>query len=134
MKTDLSNFKRGFRVAKGPEWAETEPEERQWLWQIPCKKATGGHIYTHSHTHLGYQSELNGGHGKLKTKLRKIKWVELVQEGDGEFAVIFPVEKLDEIADAVQARRRKVLSDKERARVAKLGRETLARNRAQESG
>jgi hypothetical protein len=121
MLTDLRRFSKKYRVKKGEEWYDCDEEDRAWLSVIACRKPPGGHIYTHSETTLGYMSEPNQNHGRLKTKLLTIDGVEIAQEGDFEFAVSFPLELLDTVAKVVKARKRMKLSEAEiQARTAKV--------------
>ena len=115
MKTDLSNFKKSYKTVKGPEWKASGKEDRHWLWQIPCTRTKGGHIFTYSDTHLAYMSELGRSHGKLRRDLLELGYTRIEQLGDEEFTVSFPVERLDEVASLVRARKRKKLTEEQKA-------------------
>jgi hypothetical protein len=87
--------------------------DRAWLWQVPAKY---GHVYIHGRERLGVYCRSV----RLLPRLLAVPGLALHQRGDREFSATFPPDALAEVADIIQARRRRQVSEGERARLAGL--------------
>jgi len=92
---------------------EAEQGGKLWYYQIPCRK---GHIYVHGEGTLG--AYVKGG--KMVSKIRAIPGTRIHQNGDGEATFVFQPDVLDQVAEAIGARRRPRLTDEQRAAKAEL--------------
>ncbi len=91
-------------------------EERLWCYRIPCKY---GFIGVHGPPKLMAFCKAT----RLFTALLALPGVESRQRGDKELNVTFPVESLDVVADCLHARRRRRVSDAEKARLVAMSAE-----------
>lgn len=89
-------------------------EERLWLEQIPCKY---GHIYIHGRDKLGAYCD----RPRIFERLMAIPGTARLQVVDRELSVSFHPAQLEEVAELLQARRRRQLTDEERERLAAIG-------------
>jgi hypothetical protein len=96
-------------------------EERLWLFQIPCKY---GHIYVHGENRLGAWT----GNRLMRGKLMALPGVKAFQVGDAECTVTFDPACLEQVAQLLQARKRRVLSEAERERLVAMSGTALARS------
>lgn len=83
-------------------------EERLWLYRIPCRY---GHIYVHGANTLGAYTDRR----MVRGRLRALPGVIVHQDGDEETTVLFHPDQLPQIAELLQARRRRHLSPEARA-------------------
>lgn len=89
------------------EIGDRSSEERLWCYQIPCKH---GHIAVHGKDTLsGYTSK-----SRMIPRLESIPGVIVKQRGDSEMTVVFPPNLIEQVADVLQARRRRQLSEEQR--------------------
>ncbi len=78
---------------------------------IPC---AAGHVFEHGPTLLAYTGDTRG----WRALLLAIPGVRSWQTGDQEFTVVFPPDALKAVAKVVRPRRKRVISDAVRARLA----------------
>jgi hypothetical protein len=90
---------------------ETFASDKAWLYQIPCRRH--GHIYVHGTNMLGAFAQ-----GRIAARLLSLPGVTRHQVGDGEASVTFPPRLLVQVADLLQAKRRRHLSPEHRAKLA----------------
>jgi hypothetical protein len=103
-----------YRIALDPSaGAEPSRAERPWYYRIPCKY---GFIGVHGPKALMAYCKAR----LVISRLIALPGVAVKQRGDHEVNVTFPPERLDAVADLLQARRRIILSDAERARRTEL--------------
>jgi hypothetical protein len=82
--------------------------DRAWLVQVPGRRA---HLFVHSRTELGaWTDRLPAGR-----RLAALPGARVHQRGDREVTVVLPPEQFAQAAGLIQARRRRVLSDEQRA-------------------
>jgi hypothetical protein len=94
--------------------ADPTRSERPWLYRIPCRY---GFIGVHgADTLLVYC-----GAARVIPRLLAIPGVIPRQIGDGEVNATFLPDRLDEVADVLQARRRRRLGDEHRQQLAAIG-------------
>jgi hypothetical protein len=117
-------FGERFRIAFDPAYdhrgvprAKLDP----WMMTIPCQG--GITIYPHGGELLAVEVDYHPGIAK---KLAAVEGVRLHQNGDGEKTFTFPVGLFDGIAGIVKPKRRRRLTDAQRA----ICRERLAKVRA----
>ena len=92
-----------------------------WLMIIPCRF---GHIFPHGDDILAASVD---GFPKIAGRLRRLAGVHIHQDGDfGELTVLFPVGTFDTVAEIMRPRRRRQLTDQQRAELAERGRRALA--------
>lgn len=101
------------------------PEDKEWLYIIPCKKGgKDAHIYTHGYKDspnaLGFYGRKRGS--SLKIGLLELPYMTLHVEGNDEYIVTFPLDRFDEVAKIVKPLRRRRLSDKAKDRLIHSGR------------
>jgi hypothetical protein len=85
------------------------------LLRIPCKF---GRVGAHSPDELSAYCD----RPRRFDRLLSVDGVGTSQRGDRELTIIFPPDQLGQIADILNAKRRPVLSDRERSRRAELAR------------
>lgn len=95
---------RGYRITLD-ESATIDPSrsERPWYYQIPCRR---GHIWVWGKNMLAAYCN----RPRLFTKLWAIPGVQRYQTGDDEINVKFPPELLDQIAEFLQAKKKRRLT------------------------
>jgi hypothetical protein len=99
---------KGYRLT----WDESRAgrEQDANLMQIPCKH---GHIYPHGPKTLGAAVD---GHPGIVRKLLALPGTRCHQLGDrGEANILFGVELLDTVAGVMRVRRRRRMTDAQRA-------------------
>jgi hypothetical protein len=88
-----------------------------WFMQIPCRYGT---IYPHGGVMLVVEID---HHNRVANRVASLPGAELIQDGDDEKAIRFHVDSFDSVAKIVRPRRRRQISDAERARLAGLSRD-----------
>jgi hypothetical protein len=83
-------------------------DDRLWCYRIPCKL---GHVYVHGPATLGAWT----GRRMVVSRLAAVPGVRVRQRGDSEITVVFPADRLDEVAAILKARRRRRLSPEHKA-------------------
>ncbi len=116
---DLTTYAQRYRVGK------EQPGSRDpWDLFIRCRF---GHVYPHGGRYLAASID---GYPRIAARLRRLPCVQIVQDGDhGELTVVFDVRDFDAVAEVIQPRRRRILTDQERQRRA----ESLAKARQNRS-
>ncbi len=89
-------------------------EPKDWCIQIPCKH---GHIGVHSDKELRAYCKAT----RLFARLTDITSARVIQEGDKEIAIAFHPTHLDEVAELLKARRKRVVTEEELQRLASIG-------------
>jgi hypothetical protein len=95
-----------------------------WMMQIPCRG--GITIYPHGGSKLAIECDY---HPQIARQLGSIPGVELIQDGDHEKTFVFYLSLIDQVADIVQPRRRRQLSDDHRERLTASGKSALEKYR-----
>ncbi len=90
---------------------DTDHESRLWYYRIPCKY---GFIAVHGPKTLSASTNRRIMAGRLAT----LPGVKVRQRGDSEVTVTFPPDCLDAVANLLQAKRRRRLSDAHKASLA----------------
>lgn len=96
-------FQDRWRITKDPAWKHEPRNEREHLYTVPCKRggkigALKANIYSHSLTHLGFV----GAGPKLRRELLAVSGVVAHQTGDREFSVVFPIKRVNAVAEVVK--------------------------------
>lgn len=105
-------YEESYRAQRGPRaWAD-DP----WLMILPCQF---GHIFPHGGDMLAASTDRAGGTAR---KLRALPGMIVHQDGDDGLTVLFHAGRFDEVAAIMRPRRRRVLSEGERARLRALSR------------
>jgi len=86
-----------------------------WMMQIPCA-GKGVMIYPHGENLLAVQCDNRPSIAKRLADLG----LRLVQDGDAEKTFVFPVERFEEVAAIVKPRRRRLLTEEQRAMLASI--------------
>ena len=95
---------------------DTDREAKLWFQRIPCNR---GFISVHGpDTLAGFTNR-----SKIVAKLVSIPGVRVHQQGDAEARVLFGPEILEAVADVLQARRRRRVSEATRERLRGLSRQ-----------
>jgi hypothetical protein len=119
-------FGNRFRVTYEPAYqAEHGPRawvNDPWLKIIPCQH---GHIFPWGGTRLAAASNTVGPTAKT---LRGLPWVEVAQDGSDGTTVVFDVSRFEEIAEIMKPKRKRVLSDEAKRRLAEAGTKTQFRH------
>ncbi len=97
---------------KGTRRATRDP----WMMQIPCRR--GVTIFPHSDELLAVELDR---HNKMARRIAKLPGTVIHQDGDHEKTILFPVCVFDTIAEIVQPRKRRILSEEQKARLASQG-------------
>jgi hypothetical protein len=105
-------FEESYAAAYGPKASRDDP----WLQIIP---GALGHVFPHSATMLGAKP---GRSGKSARRLKDLPFVQVHTDGSDGVTVLFSPNHLNLVADLLQLRRRRRVSDRERQRLAALGR------------
>ena len=90
--------------------------EDPWLQIIPCRL---GHIFPWGGSTLAASTNTRGGTAR---NLAPLDFTTVAQDGDDGLTVLFPVEKFAQVAELMKPRRRRQISETERARLADMGR------------
>jgi hypothetical protein len=98
------------------QYGENARVEDAWLQIIPCRR---GHLFPWGGDKLAASTNSRGSAAR---RLAGLDFVTVVQDGDDGVTVLFPVERFAEIAEIMGPRRRRQVSDAERARLAGLSR------------
>lgn len=86
-----------------------------------------GHVFPWDHERLAVSVD---GHPKIAGMVKRLSFVEVVQDGDfGELTATFLVDHFPKVADIVHLRRRRQISDEQRARIVAIGSANLERMR-----
>lgn len=83
--------------------------EDAWLLTIPCKH---GEIYPHGGQLLGASTN---NRGPIANHLAALSVVRIVQDGDDGVNAVFDVDDFDQVAAVMRPKRRRKLSDEQRA-------------------
>lgn len=107
-----------FKISNDPA-ARYEPNSRNdpWLFIIPCKF---GEIYPHSGDKLAVMVC-----GNRKVPETRNLGLSVHQDGDTEAVFLFTPGQFDQVAEVVQPRKKRQVSEKERRRLAEIGRAHL---------
>jgi hypothetical protein len=95
-----------------------------WLMQIPARY---GAIFPHGGELLAVEID---GHARVAARVRALLGVTIHQNGDSEWTFLFNVDQFDAVAAIVGPRRRRQLTEADRARLAEMGRGTRFTNGA----
>ena len=96
--------------------------EDPWLMILPGAR---GHVFPWDATRLAASTNSAGATAR---RLKALSITEVWQDGDG-VTVLFPAEHLDEVANLLRLRRRRRVTERERSRLAALGRQFRFRPR-----
>ncbi len=114
-------FGKKFRVRYEESYYAERPEfraaEEAWLQIIPCDH---GHIGPWGGNELVACTNTAGATAK---RLRELPFARVQQDGADGTNVVFAAEHFDEVAEIMRPKRRRVVSGKERKRLAALSRE-----------
>lgn len=115
-----SRFGREYRIRHDESYAAERPEfraaEELWLQIIPCRH---GHIYPAGGNRLAVSTNQRG---PVANRIRRLPFVEVLQDGSDGINATFPVERFEDVAAIVRPKRRRVVSEQERLRLAELSR------------
>ena len=106
-------YEESYAAAYGPNATRDDP----WYQIIPGAR---GHVYPHSAAMLAATTNTSGPTAR---RLMALPFVQVYTDGSDGVTVLFPPERLDEVADLLRLRRRRRVSDQERQRLAALGRQ-----------
>jgi hypothetical protein len=104
------NYEESYYAQYGPHARVEDP----WLQIIPGAR---GHVFPWDETRLAASTNTSGS---IATKLKALPYTEVRQDGADGVNVIFPADRLDEVAAMLQLRRRRVVTREERQRLAAL--------------
>jgi hypothetical protein len=99
-----AHFGDRYRVTVGRESAEGPRDNGPWLLQVRCRR---GLIYPYSATHLAVMVD---GHREVDRRVAALPGAEVIQGGDREKTIRFPVGLFDRVAALVKPYRRPALS------------------------
>jgi hypothetical protein len=100
------------RISRDPAW---EGRDDPWYYVLPCKK---GEIYPYGENVLAIEIHS----GQLRKKLVGMGF-KVVQDGDRESTVVFPVERAQEVLALVRPRKRRILTEEQKDRLRGIGTE-----------
>jgi hypothetical protein len=86
-----------------------------WLKIIPCQR---GHIYPFGGNRL---AATTNARGVTARRLAALDFATIHQDGDDGITILFPADRMPEVAALMKPRRRRHVSEAERARLAALG-------------
>ena len=97
------------------ERSEFRREEEPWLTHILCQ-----------HGHIGVWGDdllvaCTNSAGAGATRLKALSFAEVAQDGTDGVNVTFPLEHFDEVAEVMKPRKRRRLSEEQRARLVEAG-------------
>lgn len=113
-----SQFRIIYDPVSGP-----KPSKDPWMMMIPCKY---GEIYPHGGTRLTFECRS----GKIIGQLRRHPKFTIKQDGDGEASFLFEADDLPLLEDELQPKKRRVVSEAQRERLAEMGARTRFQNTA----
>jgi hypothetical protein len=93
---------------------DTDRETRLWCYRMPCKY---GFISVWGEDTLAAYTD----RPKMIAKLIAVPGVTVRQRGDAECRVTFPPDRLDTVAELLQARRKRQVSEATRQRLIEVG-------------
>jgi len=133
----LSDLAQGrWKVSLEESWAAEKPEirkpDRRWYQQIECRK--GGFIFFFSDSPPTLALFLNNRPHIAKQILQEVPGTRLDLEADKEVVIHFPPEALHQICELAGGRRKRVLTEEQRAALierGKSGREALLKYQKQ---
>ncbi len=99
-----------FRIGHDPIAVTPSQRKDPWMMTIPCRG--GAVIYPHGGDVLAVEIDYRP---HLAKRLAAIPGVRLHQCGDGERTFLFPVDLFDQVAELVKPRRRRRLTQEQRA-------------------
>lgn len=105
-------YEESYFAQYGPRARTNDP----WLQIIPGAR---GHVYPWNTTTLAATTKTSG---RIAKQLKALPFVEVYTDACDGATVLFPAGHLDQVADLLRLRRRRRLSDRERNRLAELGR------------
>ena len=106
---DLTDHR--YRITLDESANRTPPRSaRLWHYRIPCRY---GHISVHGERSLAAFTN----HRKVGTRPASLPGVKVHQRGDREMTVVFSPDRLDAVASLLKARKRRQLSEAQRARL-----------------
>ena|SRR5437870_9610312 len=97
---------------KGTRRATRDP----WMMQIPCRR--GVTIFPHSDTLLAVELDRHNG---LAKRIASLPGVQVHQDGEQEKTILFPVCDFDTVAAIVQPKKRRILTEEQKERLAAMG-------------
>lgn len=105
---DLKELARpkGYKLSLDESWYPGCGEPRKRYWQIKCKY---GVIYPTGENTLGAYTD----HARMVSKL--LAFGSLVQRGDSDASILFDPERLEEVGALLHARRKRRMSEEQRA-------------------
>jgi hypothetical protein len=114
-------FGREYRIACEPsycaEHGEGAIQDDPWLQIIPGAR---GHVFPWDEKRLAASTNTSGA---MARRLKALPYVQVHQDGSDGVSVIFPADRLNEVAELLRLRRRRVISQEERQRLAALSKE-----------
>ena len=114
-------FGRRFKITYDPSYQAERPEFREaeapWLMMIPCEH---GDICAWGGDNLAACTRTAG---PIAKRLKALPFATVAQDGSDGANVVFPVNHFEEVAAIMKPRRRRVVSDQERERLAALSRQ-----------
>jgi hypothetical protein len=105
-------YEKSYAAAYGPKATREAP----WLQIIPGAR---GHVYPHTTTMLAATTNKSGPTARHLTAL---PFVQVWTDGSDGVTVVFPPDRLEEVAELLKLRRRRRITDQERDRLTELGR------------
>lgn len=112
-------FGHKYKIGKDPAYAaEYGPNawtHDPWLLTLECRN---GHIYPHGGDYLAAATR---GRGTVATALAKLPCVEVVQDGADGINAKFHVKDFAAVADLMKPRRKRKLTDEQRAKLVAAG-------------
>jgi hypothetical protein len=109
-------YKVTYEESYGAAYGPKATREDLWLQIIPGAR---GQVYPHSIAMLAATTNRSGITAR---RLKALPFVKVHTDGSDGVTVLFPPEHLDQVADLLQLRRRRRISEGERQRLAALGR------------
>ena len=104
-------YEESYYAQYGPHARVDDP----WLQIIPCQR---GHIYPFSGSRPAATTNARGATAR---RLAAFDFATVHQDGSDGVTALFPVERFPEVAELMKPRRRRHVSEAERARLAALG-------------
>ena len=108
-------FKMGLEESYFAERPEFRKQERPWLTHILCQYGTIG---VWGDNDLVACTTRNGA---TASKLRKLPFARVAQDGSDGVNVVFDLKHFDEVAEIMKPRRRRQLSEQEKQRLIEMG-------------
>ena len=98
-----------YEESYGAERGKSGRAHDPWLLTIPCRH---GHIYVQGRQYLGASTTHRR---EIANRLLALPCVRLVQDGDDGINVVFHMDDFDQVAAIMRPKRRRKLSDEQRA-------------------